>query len=346
MRQSASVKWCCALGRAPGTIAWVSTDLALQWRAITAEDGAEWARLVLAIEESYGTEEILGADDLAEFLRYPGVDPEHGTIAVFDQDRMAAYAGLEARPAITGRHEMHLSAGVHPDYRGRGLGSRLLGWAEQAAVPLHRAWHPGHPLALLASCPAGQTDAVALLAAVGYEPARWFHFMSRDLGADLPEAAMPDGIRIVGYSADLSEAARQIRNEAFRDHWGSTETTAQSWQHMVGSEAFRPNFSFVAYRGGDAQGVLIAHDYDAFTAATGRREPYIAIVAVLRAARGRGIASALIRCSLAAAKADDCAAVCLTVDADSATGAVALYERLGFTTLHTSVTHIKQLAEQ
>lgn len=90
---------------------------------------------------------------------------------------------------------------------------------------------------------------------------------------------------------------------------------------------------------------LIAHEYDAFRQATGRRECYIATVAVTKAARGRGIASALIRRSLAAAHADGCTVATLYVDADSPTGALALYEHTGFTRQRTSVTLIKDLAE-
>lgn len=330
----------------PGIIARVTAGGAVQWRAITAEDGAGWARLVLAVEESYGTQEIVGADDLVEDLRDPDVDPERGTIAAFSEGNMIAYAGLRASPGVTGRHEMHLYGGVHPSQRGRGLGTRLLAWAEQAALPLHQARYPGHPLALSASCPAGQGDALALFAAAGYQQARWFHFMSRDLTGAVPGGQLPEGTRIAGYAAGLSLAARQVRDEAFRDHWGSTPTSAESWQHFTGHERFRPAFSFLAYLGGEPAGVLIAHEYDAFRQATGRRECYIATVGVTRPARGRGIASALIRRCLAAAQADGCTVATLHVDAGSPTGALTLYEHLGFTTRSTSVTLIKDLTDQ
>jgi mycothiol synthase len=324
----------------------MSAEAAVQWRPITVEDGAAWARLVLAIEESYGTEEYLGADDLVADLRDPDVDPERGTTAAFNQDGMIAYAGLRASPSVTGRHEMHLYGGVHPGHRRRGLGTRLLAWAEQAARPLHEARYGNRPLALSTHCPAGQDDAIALFAAAGYEQVRWFHFMSRDLTDAGPDDPAPEGARIVEYTAELSEVARRIRDEAFRDHWGSTATTAESWQHYVGYEALRPAFSAVAYLDDLPAGVLIAHEYDAFTEATGRRESYIATIGVTKAARGRGIASALIHWSLAAARSDGCTAATLHVDGESQTGALTLYERLGFATQSISVTLIKDLTTQ
>ena len=335
---------CSGRGRS-GNIAGVTGDGRLQWRAITVDDCVEWARLLLAVEESYGTEDIVGAEDLVEDLRDPYVDPDRGTIAAFSQGSMIAYAGLRASATVTDRHEMDLHGAVHPGQRGRGLGTRLLAWAEQAALPLHQARYPGHPLALSASCPAGQGDALALFAAAGYQQSRWFHFMSRDLTGSVADGQIPEGTRITAYAAEFSEAARQVRDEAFRDHWGSTPTTEDSWQHFVGHERFRPSFSFLAYLGDKPAGVLIAEEYDAFRQATGRRECYVATVAVTEVARGRGIASALIRRSLAAAQADGCTVATLYVDADSPTGALTLYEHTGFTKQRTSVTLIKDLAE-
>jgi mycothiol synthase len=241
---------------------------------------------------------------------------------------------------------MELLGAVHPSQRGRGLGTWLLAWAEQAALPLHQARYPGHRLALLASCPAGQGDALTLLAAAGYQQSRWFHFMSRDLTSAVPDGQLPEGTRIAGYAAEHSQAARQVRDEAFCDHWGSTPTTVESWQHFVAHESFRPSFSFLAYLGDKPAGVIVAHEYDAFSQATGRRECYISTVGVTKAARGRGIATALIRRSLAAAQADGCTTATLYVDADSPTGALALYEHTGFTRQRTSVTFIKDLTEQ
>jgi mycothiol synthase len=92
--------------------------------------------------------------------------------------------------------------------------------------------------------------------------------------------------------------------------------------------------------------VLTALEHDAFMQATGRRECFIADVGVTKAARGRGIASALLGRSLAAARADGCNVATLRVDAESPTGALSLYERMGFTTQSTSITVIKELTDQ
>jgi GNAT superfamily N-acetyltransferase len=326
-----------------GIIAQVDADEVFLWRAITVEDCPEWARLLNAIEESYGTEEFVGAEDLADDLGDPDVDPERGTIAAFSQGSMIAWAGLRTSAGAGDRHEMRLLGGVHPGQRGRGLGTLLLAWTDGAALALHRACHCGGQLALSASCPADQDDALTLFADAGYKQARWFHFMSRDLLTEVPEQPVLEDTRISGYAAEFSEVARQVLNRAYRDQRGSTEWTAESWQRWVASPAFRPAFSFLACLGDQPAGVLIALEYEAFAQTTGRRECYIASIGVTTAARGRGIASALIGRSLAAARASGCDLATLRVDAESPTGALSLYERMGFTRQYTSVTVTKDL---
>jgi GNAT superfamily N-acetyltransferase len=85
---------------------------------------------------------------------------------------------------------------------------------------------------------------------------------------------------------------------------------------------------------------------DAFVHATGSLECYTAAVGVARAARGRGIASALIGRSLTGGRDDGCNVATLRADAESPTGVLSLYERMGFTRQSTSVTAIKELTDQ
>jgi len=58
---------------------------------------------------------------------------------------------------------------------------------------------------------------------------------------------------------------------------------------------------------------------------------------VLPPARGRGVASATIAAVLRAAVEHDCATAGLGVDSANVTGALRLYERLGFRTVRTRV---------
>ncbi len=321
----------------------MTSDGDFEWRPIEPRDAGTWSALMTAIQSADRSWELIAEQDLLGEFGDPHRDFARGSMGVFIDGAMAGYGTLMSRDEADPVHEMRYSGGVHPACRRRGLGARLLAWAEAAAVPLHRERYPGRPLTLLGSCPSHNAAATALYAAHGYRPVRWFHAMVRDLTTGLPGVPVPPGAEIAAFTAARSEDARLVRNEAFRDHWGSTQTSAEGWAHFLEASAFRPAFSFLAYCGGEPAGFLISQEY---ADVPGVRDLYIATLGTRRAARKRGIGSALLVRALTEARAAGFTRASLAVDAGSPTGALGLYERAGFTVDHTSVTQSKPLLPQ
>jgi mycothiol synthase len=317
-------------------------DDQLEWRAMRPGDVAGWASLLAAAREADHSWEYFTEQDLLEDFSDPFRDFEHGSIAALDGDKMAGYGALSPRTEAEPAHDMRYEGAVHPRYRGRGIGTKLLDWAETAAVRLHQERFPGRPLSLSAMCPTSNADLVSLYERRGYRPVRWFNGMIRDLSMPLQDRLRPPGVEIVSWSRDLSADARLIRNEAFRDHWGSTETTPEGWKHFMATAAFRPEFSFLAYVDGEPAGCVISHEYEGDPTATGR-DLYISLVGTRSAHRKRGIATALLTRALGDARRAGFITGSLEVDAGSPTGALGLYAALGFTVEHTSVTFAKSL---
>jgi mycothiol synthase len=318
--------------------------MSFDFRPLAPADAGDWAALLAAIEAADGTDEHASEQDLREDFAHPNQDFATGSIAIYDGPAMAGYGVLTVRAQPGPSHDMRYTGGVHPSYRGRGLGGELLGWAENAAIPLHRARFPGRPLSLSSGCLSTNAAAVALHEQRGYRPARWFHDMVRDLSAPIAAAVVPAGVQIVGYRPDMAEHARLVRNESFRDHWDSTETSAETWTYFLASKGFRPRFSFLAYEGSEPLGMLMSHEHEAAATVTGRRELYIALVGTRAAGRKRGIGTALLNTAMSAARADGYDRAALGVDAESLTGAVRLYEQVGFTVARTRTVYRKQLA--
>lgn len=242
---------------------------ALDWRPIGPGDAAGWAGLMNVISAADRDWEYFSEQDLLEDFSDPYLDFARGSMAAYHEGTMAGYGLLACRTSAEPVHEMRYHGGVHPAYRGRGLGGRLLDWAETAAIPLHQERYPGRPVSLSGSCLSHNAAAVALYAAHGYRPSRWFHGMTRDLSAAIPEAPAPAGVDVVGLTPDRWEDARLIRNDALRDHWGSTEDPADAWEHSMAISALRPALSFLAYSGGEPLGLVISHEYEAYNEAVG-----------------------------------------------------------------------------
>ncbi len=313
-------------------------------RPLDKSQVAAWADLAAATEAADHQDEFLGEEELSGFLDDPDDDYERGSLAIYDGNLMTAFAILSPRTAADPVHLMRLTAGVHPAYRGQGIGGFVLDWAEQAARPLHQERFPGRPLSLATSCQESNKGAVGLFTARGFHPSRWFLRMTCELTAEPAAPAVPAGIRIVGFTPERSADARQVHDEAFRDHWGTTDSSEQGWDHFIGWQAFRPEYSFLAYEGDEPLAVVIGHDYDSYTKATGRRDLYIPTVGTRRAARGRGLASALLGTALRAAWADGFVTSTLDVDADSPTGAGRIYERAGYRVRDRWITMVRELA--
>jgi mycothiol synthase len=313
-------------------------------RPLAPDDVRDWVALLTAIQDADGGDEYYSEQDGRETFGRPDQDFANGSVAIYDGGTMVGYGVLTSRSEADPAHDMRYEGGVHPSYRGRELGGELLDWAEQAAVPLHIDRHPGRPLSLSSSCLSRNAEAVALHEQRGYQPVRWFHAMVRDLSAALPDVVVPAGVRIAGYQQDMAEHARLVRNESFRDHWGSTETSAENWAYFLASDAFRPRFSFLAYEEHEPLGMLMSYEYEAYNAKRGHRDLYISLVGARAPGRKRGIATALLTTAMSAARANGYDQASLGVDADSLTGAVRLYEHVGFTVAHTRIAYRKRLA--
>lgn len=312
----------------------------MEWGPLTGDDAEALAELWAAMEAEDRTGEIHDVDDAAQQISSHLVDLDAGTLAARDGDRIVAFGYLPVRQTADDLHMMRLSGGVHPAYRGQGLGRRIIDWSIRTAPGVSERAHPGVPLELHVDVLDGRSGLAALVESAGFTAVRWFARMERRLSGGLPAVRPPEGVSIAAWSPELDEGARQVRNESFRDHWGSVRHTSESWRAMMtGTRNFRPESSFVALADGRPVGVLITHFFEAAAARRGERQAWIQIIGTLREWRGKGVASTLIGHALATFGDQGYESAGLGVDADNPTGAVSVYARAGFEITRRSTTY-------
>ncbi len=323
----------------------MDTDTKFAQRPLSPDQVRAWAELYATILDADGDDDILGEEDLVEEFADPYADFARGSKAVYDGGTMIGYCVVYPRGSADPVHEIRMSGGVHPAYRNLGIGSQLLEWSGRVAAELHEERFSGQPMALGGGCLEKNASANALFADHGYRSSRWFYQMSLDMSADIATPVVPEGVTIVAFSGERSSDALLVRNESFRDHWASSDTTAESWEFHLGVQAFRPEYSFIGYLNDEPMSLVMAQEYEAYNKAKSVRDLYIPQVGTRRAGRKRGIASALLTTALMAAKTDGFDTATLNVDADSPTGALGLYQRLGFVTTNTSIMYRKMVRE-
>jgi ribosomal protein S18 acetylase RimI-like enzyme len=220
---------------------------------------------------------------------------------------------------------------VHPDRRGRGIGSHLVDWAEDRARRSVGKAPPAARISLLATIAHENGTAGDLFSGCGFAPARYFFRMLIEMPPDRPPPApvWPEAIAVRPFVLGQDDrAVYEVMDEAFRDHWGRVEgETFEEWLHWIEHDpTFDPSLCFLAVAEGEQLvGALMARpqwDGDLGIA-------WIDEIGVLRPWRRRGIGLALLRQSFGEFHQRGRYKVGLGVDGQSLTGATRIYVKAG-----------------
>ncbi len=320
--------------------------LELTWRPLHAGDAGALFTLIEAIEDAEKVPQRTSREEVGELFVGSWKDPQRDTLGGFDHEgALRAYAYVEIRPGDTRVVRAFLTGGVHPQWRGRGLGRAVLSWLEGRGRQKLVETGKELPARLAAFVQEGARDQRRLYAAAGFSPIRWYTDMRRDLALPIPSVRPPAGVRIVRWSPELDEATRQAHNTAFGDHWGSEPQTAESWRHDP--HHFAPGWSFVALDAAADEptvvGYALSGRYEQDWAAQGFTCGYTDVLGVVPAWRGRGLAGLLLARTMNAYKRSRMQYACLGVDNANPTGAYGLYERWGYQPSHGSVLYSVEL---
>ena len=275
-------------------------------RPFTDDDAPAVAALISAEEKRlYGRPGRLTGADILMFLPW-----SKESWVWEDEGRLVASASYGVHGAAANIR------GVVAE-KGRGLGTEIVERGEVFARS------EGAPK-ILAAAPEPDFEARALFESHGYREVRRFYEMAIELTEEPPEPALPPGLVVDELQDDEYEAFYEALNESFAEHW--------EWHPM-------PYEEWLALRQGqhrDAHGPVwfVVRDGDELAAVT-RNDAnvagggYVGAIGVRPAWRGRGLAKALLYRTFAEFRRRGTTRVTLDVDSQNATGAVALYERVG-----------------
>jgi GNAT superfamily N-acetyltransferase len=261
---------------------------------------------VMALQEQHDLGEVVieEADIVGDWHR-PSYDVSAGTVGVFDADVLVAYA--EHAGGDRG------DAAVHPDYRGRGIGTALALWMQARARAAGMAV-VGMPVPLGS---AGDE----LLESLGYR-VRWESWeLALPAGARVPQRTLPAGYSLREAVPADYETCWTVLEDAFLE-WSvrEREPFADFLARTVERPGFEPWHLRVAT---DASGAVVG----VTVVRTFGTQGYVDRIATRRDQRGRGIAQAMLVAAFAAAR--DHGATTSTLNTDSRTGALGLYEKVG-----------------
>ena len=232
---------------------------------------------------------------------------------------------------------------VHPDVRRRGIGRAMLRNAETRLRARAVAEGGGTGVFLGSWAFEMSPGSVALLDAEGYQVVRWFFEMERPTADPLLEAPLPDGLELRPVCPEDVRPVLMADFEAFQDHWGARPFSEEAIREVEGSPHTDPSLWMVAWAGDEVAGSVLGSIFPDDNEASGVQRGWLDRVSVRRPWRHRGVARALIVAAIRALRERGMEVASLGVDAENQTGALGLYEGLGFRPVKRAMAYRKSI---
>jgi mycothiol synthase len=271
------------------------------------------------------------------------MDPAADVIVAEIDGRIVGEAEVD-RVVREGVVVYHINGHIDPDVRRRGIGRALLGANIDRARSRARLEPDGQPLELGGFAEASEVGHGALLETNGFDRIRWFFLMRRDLAEPVPAAPLPTGLELRPVETGHHRAIFDAEEEAFRDHWGHREKSESDFELTYAREEFDPALWVVAWDGDDIAGVVQNWIWATENAEMGVARGWLEHISVRRPWRRRGLARAITAESLRRLRDAGMTDAMLGVDSENATGALGLYEALGFSVYSRSSAYRRALS--
>jgi GNAT superfamily N-acetyltransferase len=275
-------------------------------RPHTFDDAQAVCDLVAATELVDAGEAAIELEDIQGDWARSSFDLATQSIGLWDGSRLVA-----AGEVVKGRRA---DAGVHPEHRGRGVGTWLAGWVEDCARSTGSS--------LVGQTVPGGSGAEEFFRDRGYREGWTSWVLQLPPDATIEPQPLPQGYALREFrGGEDGRTAFHLIEDAFNE-WPDREPS--SYDDWAPRGPLRPGFEpwqirFVTDPDGTAVGVC----YTILAEVTG----YVDAIAVRADQRGLGLARALL--ADAFGRARERGAVVSELSTDSRTGALGLYEHVG-----------------
>ena len=312
-------------------------------RAAQIEDLESIAGLLTAVFGYDGIPIVQTAVELEEEFVAPCCTIENDVMVVQLEEKIIGVAWTYFLPSESKEERCYIFGGVLPEFRQQGVGTELMTWAVQHGESLLRGTGRMLPKYLRTDVSQQNESAAQLFAKFSMKPVRFEEDVIRELN-NLPEVNVNQKYVIVPWDSARNEEARNVKNLAFQDHWGSTPTSSELWLQMVNGSTARLDHSFFAVnQQQEIVGLLLTHRYESDDELLEKRIGWIDKLATLAEHRKQSIAKNLIAHALRSYAQSGFTHAALTVDTENPTGAYGLYASLGFELYRGTVTFERRI---
>jgi mycothiol synthase len=232
---------------------------------------------------------------------------------------------------------------VHPMARGSDLERQLVAWAEGRLREVSQ--ERGVRVKLRSGTRANKTERIALLEKHGFIADRYFLTMERSLSDPIPKPQFPKGFTLRQMEGEQdAEAWVEMYNQTFIDHWNHHDLTVERVKHELTQPNYRPELDLIAIA---PDGTFAAFCHCEISpeenARSKRNEGWIASLGTRRGFRKQGLGRAMLLAGMQRLKTANVEIAKLGVDGENPSGALWLYESVGFRQVYTHISFVKDV---
>jgi mycothiol synthase len=311
-------------------------DPSLSLRAVRWSDLEGVAQLIYdACAADGDTTVAITPDELRHEWQTPEFELERDAFLVETLD--GRIVGFEEFSNEHAHAILHTDGYVHPNFKGRSIGTTLLRAVEKRARAELAHAEPDVRVSLRSMIDNRDPDSHDLHRNEGYQPLRYHWRMEIVLDGPPSEPRFPPGIELRPFvKGEHDVPVWQAQNEAWRDHWGSHDETFEEWQYSKFNDPeFDPSLWVIAWDGQEVAGFSL----NRYRMGIG----WIRTLGVRRPWRKRGLGEAMLLHSFGEFYKRGTTTIGLGVDAQNPTGATRLYQKVGMYAASEYVTYEKEL---
>jgi ribosomal protein S18 acetylase RimI-like enzyme len=222
------------------------------------------------------------------------------------------------------------SVDLLPEWREKGIRNAMLRYNEQKLRELAREHPTGVPRLFQSVVMESERDWIAVLSGEGYKIFRYGFKMVRPNLEEVPDLPFPDEIEVRPVKPEHYRAIIRAWNDACKDMRGQIPISDEDFKGFQESPIFEPSIWQIAWQKNEVVGTVLNFIDKQENAQYERKRGHVELISVKRLWRGKGIAKAMIARSLKILKDHGMTEAALGVDAENPSGALHLYQKMGF----------------
>jgi ribosomal protein S18 acetylase RimI-like enzyme len=282
-------------------------------------------------KEADQLESTISVEDVAlSFKHIENCDPRRDMLLAEVDGKVIGYTRVWWSKDPSGLYLYNHSVDLLPEWRGKGIRNAMLRYNEQRLREMSQTHPTDVPHIFQSIASESEKDWISVLTNEGYRIFRCGFRMVRPNLENIPDLPFPEGIEVRPAKPEHYRAIINAWNEACKDMRAQIPISDEDFKWLQESPIFNPSLWLITWHNDEVIGTVLNFIDERENIEYKRKRGHVELISVKREWRGRGIAKAMIAQSFRLLKEYGMTEASLGVDAENPSGALHLYEKMGF----------------